>query len=111
MKRTDVLSHSIFQRVPESQTIPHPTCRTRDSGSFSESGRRSSIQFAHLRSSQSTANVPHKSSENGHHATSANLAPVSDVLTSQQKDHTDLKPPQLPFGENVAVATGTAAAQ
>ena len=38
-----------------------------------------------------------------------NLPAVAEAFVS--KDWSDKKPPQLPFGENVAVATGANAAQ
>jgi len=65
------------------------------------------------RSSQSTTDLPLKTTENGHRSTPVNLAPVSEALTPlpPPKERPDLKSPQLPFGENVAVATGAVAAQ
>lgn len=64
------------------------------------------------RSSQSTTtDLPLKTAENGY-VTAANLAPVSETLAPPPpKEHTDLKSPQLPLGENAAVATDAVAAQ
>ena len=64
--------------------------------------------FFSYRSSQSTSDMPLKLTENGSSGTS-NLPAVAESFTS--KDWSDKKPPQLPFGENVAVATGAIAAQ
>ncbi|KAF8806241.1 Poly(A) polymerase [Phlegmacium glaucopus] len=54
------------------------------------------------RSSQSTSDMPLKFTENGS---------IGTPETFLSKDRSDKKPPQLPFGENVAVATGAIAAQ
>jgi len=62
------------------------------------------------RSSQSTSDLPFKvSSENGSTGTAPGLLPVNESFAL--KDRMELKSPQLPFGENVAVATGPVAAQ
>jgi poly(A) polymerase len=56
---------------------------------------------------------PLKQTENGLVAP-ANRAPVSEApppAPPALKEHTDLKTPQLPFGENVGVVTGVVAAQ
>lgn len=54
------------------------------------------------RSSQSTSDFPLKmSSENGF---APSLLPVTESFAP--KDRMELRSPQLPFGENVAVATG-----
>ncbi|EKM79958.1 hypothetical protein AGABI1DRAFT_113202 [Agaricus bisporus var. burnettii JB137-S8] len=66
------------------------------------------------RSSQSvTTDLSLKQAENGH-AAPANRVPVSEAPPPPppaMKEHTDLKTPQLPFGENVGVVTGVLAAQ
>ncbi|PPQ67593.1 hypothetical protein CVT25_012087 [Psilocybe cyanescens] len=58
------------------------------------------------RSSQSTSDLPLKPSENGSTGSAPSLPPVAETFTPK-----DAKPPQLPFGENVAVATGAVTAQ
>jgi len=58
------------------------------------------------RSSQSSSDLPLKVAENGSTGISASLPPVPEAFSSK-----DIKPPQLPFGENVAVATGAVTAQ
>lgn len=60
-----------------------------------------------------TTDLSLKQAENGH-AAPANRVPVSEVPPPPppaMKEHTDLKTPQLPFGENVGVVTGVVAAQ
>jgi len=61
------------------------------------------------RSSQSTSDMPFKLTENGSTCTTPSLPAIAETYTS--KDWSDKKSPQLPFGENVAVATGAIAAQ
>ncbi|KDR84115.1 hypothetical protein GALMADRAFT_236784 [Galerina marginata CBS 339.88] len=58
------------------------------------------------RSSQSTSDLPLKVSENGSTGSTPNLPPLIEACAPK-----DLKSPQLPFGENVSVATGAIAAQ
>lgn len=73
---------------------------------------RSIGSFAYLcfyRSSQSTSDIPLKFTENGSTGTPPNLSAVAEAFPS--KDWSDKKSPQLPFGENVGVATGAIAAQ
>jgi poly(A) polymerase len=65
---------------------------------------RSIDSFTYLsfyRSSQSTSDIALKLTENS--LTETNLPAVSETFVS--KDWSDKKTPQLPFGENVAVAT------
>ncbi|KAF8165710.1 polymerase [Crassisporium funariophilum] len=57
------------------------------------------------RSSQSMTDLPLKVSDNGSTGTTTNLPPISDSYPIK-----DLKSPQLPFGENLAVATGAVGA-
>lgn len=62
------------------------------------------------RSSQTTTDLPLKIAENGSTGTDTPTLPsVTESFVA--KDRTDVKSPQLPFGENVAVATGTVGAQ
>ena len=70
---------------------------------------RSKCSFTYLsfyRSSQSTSDMALKLTENN---LTENLPAVSETLVS--KDWSGKKLPQLPFGENVAVATAANAAQ
>jgi poly(A) polymerase len=87
-----VFAHSSFMRI------------WADPGSFMP---RPYHLFFPCRSSQSTSDMPLKmSSENGF---APSLLPVTESFAP--KDRMELRSPQLPFGENVAVATGPVATQ
>jgi len=88
-----VFAHSSFMRI------------WADPGSFMPRPYRPF--FFPCRSSQSTSDMPLKmSSENGF---APSLLPVTESFAP--KDRMELRSPQLPFGENVAVATGPVATQ
>lgn len=68
-----------------------------------------SFALSLYRSSQSTSDMLLKFTGNGLTGATPNLPATGETFTP--KDWSDKKSPQLPFGENVAVATGAIAAQ
>ncbi|KAF9450935.1 Poly(A) polymerase [Macrolepiota fuliginosa MF-IS2] len=92
---------------------PAKLAQKRSKGPGKSSNTSPDMPNKRQRSSQSITDLPLKPTENGHRSTPVNLAPVSEALAPlpPPKERPDLKSPQLPFGENVAVATGAVAAQ
>ncbi|KXN89469.1 Poly(A) polymerase pla1 [Leucoagaricus sp. SymC.cos] len=107
-----IKSSSLPDYVFDPGERPAKLAQKRTKGPGKSSNTSSDMPNKRQRSSQSTADAL-KSTENGHYTTPANLAPASETLAPPPppKEHTDLKSPQLPFGESVAIATGAVAAQ
>ncbi|CAA7258530.1 unnamed protein product [Cyclocybe aegerita] len=88
---------------------PAKLAQKRSKGSSKSNNTPPDMPNKRQRSSQSTADLSIKS-ENGLSATPTPcLPPVAKTLG--QKERSDIKTPHLPFGENVAVATGPVGAQ
>lgn len=102
-------------RAPENQAILPRICRINANGWFLYMDLFIDLSVLHTyvvlnRSSQTTSDLPLKVAGNG--STGADLPSLPAVTeTFALKDRPDVKSPQLPFGENVAVATGPIGAQ
>ncbi len=102
-------------RGPESQVILPLICQINANGWFLHTDSFIDLPVLHAyvvlnRSSQTTSDLPLKGAGNG--STGADLSSLPAVTeTFALKDRLDVKSPQLPFGENVAVATSPVGAQ
>ncbi|KJA29658.1 hypothetical protein HYPSUDRAFT_31618 [Hypholoma sublateritium FD-334 SS-4] len=89
---------------------PAKTVQKRLKGAGKSSNTSPDMPNKRQRSSQTTSDLPLKVAGNG--STGADLPSLPAVTeTFALKDRPDVKSPQLPFGENVAVATGPVGAQ